>query len=329
MTSKAWRSVLAGVLCVGGSVSMLVGCGSASDDSADAPGAAEAIVIKDSRGEEVTLDGPPQRIAAMTSFAVEILMAMDKKPVARFPDPDLYPPQAASIPEVTKLGRGTTHRLDIEQLIAADPDLVILHTVYGGVADNVQQSVGVPVIVLNITSIDELRDKAELFAKLAGDASAADAVFGDLDKTLAWLGDNVPEDKPKTVSLLGMGGGEYFCHRGNHFMGSLLESAGADNIAAGREAHSRYKSLSPIDLEKLIAEDPEVVFLIPYGDADHDSVVAEFKADPAVASLKAVRDGRIHILPDTIYTSQPGPRAGEALRTLFGHLYPDAEEPGW
>ncbi|MBX2852113.1 MAG: ABC transporter substrate-binding protein [Phycisphaeraceae bacterium] len=303
----------------------LTGCGEPQDAVDQDDG--QAIVLEDNRGEKITLDQPPQRIAAMTSFAVEILMAMDKTPVARFPDPDLYPPGAEAIPEVTKLGRGTTHRLDIEQLIAADPDLIILHTVYGGVADNVQQAVGVPVMVLNITSIDELRDKAAVFAQLAGDPSAAKEVFSDLDKTLAWLGDNVPEDRPRTVSLLGMGGGEYFCHRGNHFMGSLLDAAGADNIAAGREAHSKYKSLSPIDLEKLIAEDPEVIFLIAYGDSDAGQVIADFRSDPAIQSLKAVRDGRVHTLPDTIYTSQPGPRAGEALRTLFGHLYPDAEAP--
>jgi len=307
------------------------GCGErqGATEQTDDQAGEQAITVVDNRGESVMLEDPPQRIAAMTSFAVEILMAMDTTPVARFPDPDLYPPEAESIPEVTKLGRGTTHRLDIEQLIAADPDLVILHTVYGGVADNVQRAVGVPVLVLNITSIGELREKAELFAQLAGDASKADAVFADLDRTLGWLDENVPEQRPKTVSLLGMGGGEYFCHRGNHFMGSLLDAAGADNIAAGREAHSRYKSLSPIDLEKLIAEDPEVIFLIPYGDSDTDQVVADFQANPAIQSLQAVRDGRVHVLPDTIYTSQPGPRAGEALRTLFGHLYPEAEAPNW
>ncbi|MEM9347786.1 MAG: ABC transporter substrate-binding protein [Planctomycetota bacterium] len=311
---------------------VFTGC---SDDAAkpDSSGGttqgSDAIVLSDSRGQEITLDGPPKRIAALTSFAVEILMAMDTTPVARFPDPDLYPPEAGSIPEITKLGRGTTHRLDIEELIAADPDLIILHKVYEGVADNVQQAVGVPVMVLNITSVDDLREKAGLFAQLTGDPAAAGSVLGDLDQTLGWLATNAPGDKPKAVSLLGMGGGEYFCHRGNHFMGSLLDAAGAHNIAADREAHSRYKSLSPIDLEKLIAEDPEVVFLIPYGDADYDTVVAEFKADPAVRSLKAVRDGRIHVLPDTIYTSQPGPRTGEALRTLFGYLYPDAEAPNW
>jgi len=306
----------------------LMGCGenAGKDDSADN---AEAITVTDDRGETVVLDGPPQRIAALTSFAVEILMSMDTEPVARFPDPDLYPPEAEAIPEVTKLGRGTTHRLDIEQLIAADPDLVILHTVYSGVAGNVQTAVDAPVLVLNITSIADLRDKAELFAELAGDPSKADAVLGDLDKTLAWLQEHVPEDKPRTVSLLGMGGGKYFAHRGNHFMGSLLDAAGADNIAAGREAHSRYTSLSEMDLEKLIAEDPEVIFLIPYGDSDVEQVVADFRADPAIGSLKAVRDGRVHVLPDTIYTSQPGPRTGEALRTLYGHLYPDAEGPGW
>jgi iron complex transport system substrate-binding protein len=306
-----------------------LGCEQQAGNEAGAEAGDDAITVTDSRGETLTFNEPPQRIAAMTSFAVEILMAMDTKPVARFPDPDLYPPEAEMIPEVTKLGRGTTHRLDIEQLIAADPDLVILHSVYAGVADNVQTAVNAPVLVLNITSIEDLRDKAVLFAKLAGDESKADAVLGDLDKTLAWLEANTLDDKPRTVSLLGMGGGKYFAHRGNHFMGSLLDAAGADNVAEDREAHSRYTSLSEIDLEKLIDEDPEVIFLIAYGDSDVDQVVADFRNNPAIRSLKAVRENRVHVLPDTIYTSQPGPRTGEALRTLYGHLYPDEQGPDW
>lgn len=311
-------------------VTAVLGCGERTGDDGSLGNELQVVVVDD-RGKQVTLDQPPQRIAAMTSFAVELLMAMDTTPVARFPDPDLYPPTAEAIPQVTKLGRGTTHRLDIEELIATNPDLIILHTVYGGVADNVESSVGVPVMVLNITSIDQLRESAELFAQLTGDASAADKVLADLDRTLVWLdealADQSPGDRPRTVSLLGMGGGEYFSHRGNHFMGSLLKAAGANNLAADREAHSRYRSLSPIDLEKLIDQDPEVIFLIPYGDSDAEQVVAEFRRDPAVQSLRAVRDGRVHVLPDTIYTSQPGPRAGEALRTLYAHLYPDRAQP--
>lgn len=303
----------------------LAGCGEEQGETST--DSAEAFTFTDNRGETVVLDGPPERIAAMTSFAVEMLMAMDKTPVARFPDDALYPPQAQAIPEVNKLGGNSEHRLDVEQLIARSPDLVILHTVYAGVADNIEQSVGAPVLVLNIKSIDELREKFALFGKLTQNPDAAEQMTADLDQTLAWLEEHAPADKPRVLSLLGMGEGQWFAHRGNHFMGSLLGAVGAENIAAGDEAHGRYRSLSPIDLEQLIIKDPDVIFLIPYGDADTEQVVEGFSTHPATRSLRAVREGRIHVLPDTIYTSQPGPRTGEALTNLYRYLHPDAEVP--
>lgn len=308
----------------------LGGCGDRATGGGDAGDAhAATIEVTDDRGQTVTLDGPPKRVAAMTSFAVEILMAMGNKPVARFPDPDLYPPEAGSIPEVDKNRGNRTHKLEIEQLIATDPDLVILHTMYAGVAENVGAAVGAPVLVLNITSIEDLRQTTGLLAGLSGDPGAAERLMRDTDRTLAWLEGNKPATRPRALSLLGMGANTWYCHRGNHFMGSLLEAAGADNIAADREAHGRIAELSPIDYEALIQYDPEVIFLIPYGDRDADAVIAEFKASAVFKDLSAVKSGRFHVLPDTIYTSQPGPRAGEALQTLFKHLHPEAEAPDW
>jgi len=107
------------------------------------------------------------------------------------------------------------------------------------------------------------------------------------------------------------------------------------------ETVKQYLQQLPVTVVSEDADDQLVVVEAPRQGVHHlvldceddilviEQVIADFRAAPAIQSLQAVRNGRVHILPDTIYTSQPGPRAGEAMRTLFGHLYPDAEAPDW
>lgn len=284
------------------------------------------ITVMDDRGRAFHFDAPPKRIAACSAFAVEILMALDTRPAARFEDPDLYPSSAADVPVV---GRSHSTGPDVEQLIAANPDVIILHEVYGNFADAVEGAVGVPVMVMNIKTLDQVGEKLDLFGKLTGEAEKAQALIADLDRTRAWLDEHRPEGgQPKALSLFGTDDA-WYAHRNNHFMGSLMMAVGAENTAGDDEAHTKYRSLSPIDLEMAIAKDPEVIFLIPYGDAQADQVIERFNSHPATRSLRAVREGRVHLLDDTIYTSQPGPRSGRALRNLYTLLYPDQPKPDW
>ena len=299
---------------------IVTGCAERQGEATPSEGTS-AIVVVDDTGREFEFDAPPKRIAACAAFALETLMALEHEPVARFEAANLYPPEAESIPTVAR-----THSVgpDVEQLIAAQPDLIILHKVFESFAPAVEQSVGVPVMVMRVDSVEGVREKVRLFGTLTGKPDEAEALLFDLDATADSIETHSPEDKPLALSLLG-NEDNWYAHRENHFMGSLLDTAGAVNLAATDESHAKYKALAPIDLEQIIIKDPDVIFLIPYGDADREMVIKRFTDHPATQSLRAVREGRLHVLPDTIYTRQPGPRTGEALRHLVAMIYPDAE----
>lgn len=311
-------------LAIAACLLMLVpGCGDTSQDQAGAGGeeAAAVIQVADDTGRVFSFDAPPERIAACSAFSLEILMALGHTPVARFDAANLYPPEAESIPTI-----GRTHSVgpNVEQLIAARPDLIVLHKVFEEFAPAVEQSVGVPVMVMRIDSVQGVREKLALFGELTGKAEEAQQLIDELDQERAVLEDHSEAKKPVALSLLG-NDDAWYAHRENHFMGSLLDTAGAVNAAATDESHAKHRALAPIDLEQIIVKDPDVIFLIPYGDADHEVVVKRFTDHPATKSLRAVREGRLHILPDTIYTRQPGPRTGEALKNVIAYLYPDSK----
>lgn len=295
------------------------------DSTNPPPSSSNVIEVRDALGDVYRFEEPPARIAALSAFSLEILMEMGVTPVARFEDPFLYPAEASGIPTV---GRSHETGPDIEQLLAADPDAILLHWVYRNKAEEVSEQVGCPVLVLNISDIDAIRGTFELLAGLIGDPQKAEPMVEDLERTRAWLAAHQPaEGRPVALSLLGQED-TWYAHRDNHFMGSVLKEAGAVNAAGQDEPHGRFRSLSPIDLEMVIAKDPEVIFIMPYGDADQRVVIDNFNNHPATGSLRAVRNNRVHVLPYTM-ASQPGPRSGKSLRSMYKLIYPEQPGPDW
>jgi len=280
------------------------------------------VAITDTRDRALRFDQPVSRVAACSSFALETLVALGVDPVARFDVPPVYPPEAESIPVVAR-SHGTGP--DVEQLLAADPDVILLHDVFHAFADDVQRSTRTPVLLHRVDSINDIRQHITMLAELTGREPQGKQLNDEIDHTLRWINSQPrPDAAPRVVSLFGTNDA-WFAHRGNAFMGDLLDTLGADNIAADKQAHDRYRSLAPVDVEQLITLDPQVIFITQYNDAD-DSVVTDLMNHPAFRALTAVRNGRVHVLDAPIYTSHAGPRVGQALRTLYAHLYPDAAD---
>ncbi|MEM8875897.1 MAG: ABC transporter substrate-binding protein [Planctomycetota bacterium] len=281
------------------------------------------ITVEDERGRTLTFDTSPQRFAACSSFALETLMALGVEPVVRIHTPPVFPPEAESIPVVA---RSHSTGPDVEMLIATAPDAILLHNVFGEFADTVQSSVGVPVVLHQVKSLADIDRYVGMLGRLAGKTDRANELLGELHATIDWMRNQPqPARAPKALALLGTSD-TWYAYRRNAFMGDLLEVLGVENVAAEAEAHAKHRTLAPLDLERIVEQDPDVLFVIPYGGVDPDTI-ENFMAHPAFASLRAVRDGRVYVLTDRIYSSHAGLRSGEALRTLYGLIYPDRPSP--
>ncbi len=80
-----------------------------------------------------------------------------------------------------------------------------------------------------------------------------------------------------------------------------------------------------IDRETLVSIDPEVLFIVCYGEDDARQVVARVLEDRALNSLQVVRTKRIcPLLLEYVYSSEV--RTKEALEIIGHALYPEMEE---
>ena len=98
------------------------------------------------------------------------------------------------------------------------------------------------------------------------------------------------------------------------FLAEMVELAGGVPVTSG-------SALSfVIPLERLVAEDPEVIVL---GDAAYGTTAEDVAARPGWGDITAVREGAIRPAEDILIT-RPGPRLPEGLRALIEAIHPDA-----
>jgi iron complex transport system substrate-binding protein len=99
------------------------------------------------------------------------------------------------------------------------------------------------------------------------------------------------------------------------FLAEMVELAGGVPITSG-------SALSfAIPLERLVAEDPEIIVL---GDAAYGTTPEIVAARPGWRDITAVRKGAIRPVPDDILVTRPGPRLPEGLRGLIEAIHPQA-----
>jgi iron complex transport system substrate-binding protein len=249
-------------------------------------GAGRAVPVPD-RVARVFPAGPPAAIMLYT-LAPELLIGW---PRANRPEEcEFMLPDVCRRPEVGRLtGRGNTANLEVVTLL--QPDLILdvgsVRDTFVSLADRVQQQTGIPYALLDGTLaqtenayallgrlVHRQREAAELARYVA---ETRQAVLGRIDRI-------APERRPLVYYARGPRGLE------TGLAGSInvetIEFLGARNAAAGLRG-----GLSNVSLEQVLLWNPDVIITI-----DQD-FAATVRSDPDWRSVKAVRDGRVHLSP--------------------------------
>ena len=266
-----------------------------------------ASLATDDFGDTVALAAPALRIVSLNPSTTELLFALGAggRLVGRTTY-DVWPVAARAL---TDLGPGL--RPNVEAVLAMRPDLVILYASDDNRdAARRLRAAGVPTASYRVDRIAEFERVTRALGALTGDTSAARAMVDSVMATLERVRAATATLPRPTVfwplydqPLLAVGGGSY--------LNELVE------IGGGRNVYGFMPAPSPrITVEDLVKRDPEVILLPP-------SSRDRYLADVRWRTLRAVREGRV--LPvDTNLVLRPGPRLGEAARSIAMLLHPDA-----
>ena len=274
----------------------------------DAPRAV-ARPSADDFGDTLLLREAPRRIVSLNPSTTELLFAIGAggRLVGRTTY-DRWPGAALAIPD---LGAGL--RPNVESVLAARPDLVLLYASDDNRdAARRLRAAGVATAAYRVDRIADFRRVTLALGGLTGDSIAARATVDSVGATIARVRAATASLPRPTVfwplydqPLLATGGGS--------FLNELIDLAGGSNIYAFLPEPSPR-----ITVEDLLQRDPEVILLSPESRA-------RYLAEPRWRALRAVRGNRL-LAVDTTLVFRPGPRLGEAARSVARLLHPGSVE---
>jgi iron complex transport system substrate-binding protein len=332
MAAPRFRVFLSPAAAVAALAIAVAGCSGAAPTSSPvpiataAPSAAPSLApsaspafptsLTDNEGTAVAIPAEPQKIVSLTPATTETLFAIGAGPrlVGRT-DADDYPPEAASVQVVVKLGK-----VDVEQVVGLSPDLVLAGGDGFTPPDVVTQlrSLHIPVVVVYAKDTNAVFQDVRLVGQASGETAMADNLADsmaqqfDAIKTLT-AGVAHPRvfyeiDATTTI----------YTAADQSFLAEMITDAGGDPVTTG--STTAYD----IPLEKLVAANPAIILL---GDAAYGTTAEQVKARAGWGTIAAVQAGAIYPANDTVIT-RPGPRLVEGLLDLVRTIHPELNVPG-
>lgn len=297
---------------------LLAGTAGATPEPAATGAAGEVVTVIDDSGETVTIRGTPQRIVSLAPSNTEILYALDLgNRIVGVADYSNYPPEASD-----KLKVGGYSSINIERVIAAEPDLVV--AALGNTEEVIDRlrSLGMTVVYLDPQTIEDVLQNIELVGTATGQEEQAAALAEDLRNRIRAVTEKTdsPAEKPSVAHVV-WHDPIWISGRGT-FQNEVITTAGGIN------AFGSVDEWSIVGLEEFIITDPEYIFVSSgtgMTEGGYDIIYDYFMNEPRMQSLQAVKNDHVYVVDaDTI--SRGGPRIVDALEEVAGDLHPDLFE---
>ena len=266
--------------------------------------------VVDDLGRSVNIEKLPQRIVSLAPSNTEILFALglgDKVVgVTEYCD---YPPEAL---EKEKIGGFSTP--DIEKIIALQPDLILAADIHREEIIPALEEKGLTVFALAPENLDGILEDIQIVGKITGKEEKASELVTRMGERIKAITDKTKdlEGKPRVFYItwhdpLYSAGSETTIHE-------LIEKAGGENIF---QDITGYKT---IDLELVIARDPQVIIACTGHGEARNKPLNWAKEEPRLGVTEARKNNRVYQI-DADLVSRSGPRVVDALEQFAQFIH--------
>lgn len=271
----------------------------------------DARVVTDMTGRQVTVPENITRIASPYRIATEMLLALGV--ADKIVGVSSMPSRTTQVfyPELAHACIADRHS-SIEEILKMKPDVVFNSP--GPLVKGIEDA-GIAVFCIVVEDPDAMIQGLFTIANVLDKKDKAEEIAHYYKKKLAYITAQTSQiSSKKKVYIIGPKmlttiGGDFYQHH-------IIELAGGINVS--RELRGGWVSVSR---EHLVAWDPDIIATIPYYRAIKHSDILE---DKGLASLKAVKDGRIYTFPSYIDAwDLPSPESILGIMWLANTLYPD------
>lgn len=293
---------------------------SAAESASSQLESAGEVSITDSNGSQITLDtSAPRVVAAYGSFAEAWLLAGGELCGVT---QDALEQRDLGLPEDIAVV-GTVKEPNAEEIIALEPDLVLLASDITAQADirDVLENAG---LACAFFQVDTFADYAFMMEQLCAITGREDLY----EENVTQVGQQIEEaqanaalssTRPNVLLIRAFSTG-IKAKTDDELAGAILKDLGAHNIADDHPS-----MLEDLSLEEVIAADPDYIFVTTMGDEQKalDYLNGLIQQNPAWSELSAVKEDRYIVLPKDLFHYKPNNRWGESYQYLGEILYPE------
>jgi iron complex transport system substrate-binding protein len=171
-----------------------------------------------------------------------------------------------------------------------------------------------PIYVLEPASLVDLFQRIREIGQIFEVGKRAEAVLADLSARLNRIESRLIDYEPVKALVYDRRADGIYVAGGTDIESRLLDLAGGENVFAD------LKGWSQVTAGEILARQPEAVIVLDNGPTAVELKVANLKADPTLAKLEAIKDGKIIAL--SLDSLESGLRAAQAVEALARFFHP-------
>lgn len=273
------------------------------------------IVLEDSLGRTVNLDGIPERIVLSGRAVIMLVDALylfpgvgERVVAVGLTDQglgDFFPVVDGSPDEKVDLGRGGGP----ESILAQNPDVVLLKTQMRETLGVAVEATGVPVVYLDLETPEQYQRDIEIIGTMLGRQQRAREIINLYNDRIATLGETLSgADKPRVLVLQSNQSDEAYSFRvapRDWIQTTQVRIGGGDPVWVDQALSPGWND---VQFEQIAAWDPEVIVFVSYR-TSATTAVQTIANDPLWREVGAVRNGSVYAMPNDFYSwGQPDTR---------------------
>jgi iron complex transport system substrate-binding protein len=279
------------------------------------------VVFTDALGREVNVKKNPERVAALLGSFADVWMLAGGKLCASAED--AWEDFGLDLGDAVNIGGA--HSPSLELLISADPDFVIASA---STASNVElretfEAMGIAVAYFDVDNFDDYLKMLDICTDITERKDLYEqnglAIKTQIDEIKAeYKNADIPQGERKVLLLRAASSFVKAKGSSGTILGEMLHDMGCINIA-----DSNTSLLENLSVEAIIREEPHHIFVVTMGsdtEAAEKSLENLMKENPALSSLDAVKNGRLHVMDKTLFNLKPNARWAESYGILYDKL---------
>lgn len=313
MKTRKW--IIAAVLLL-----LLTGCGRTAAPPLAGNPPSDEVSFTDDLGRTVTA-GRPQRVAVLIGSFADIWCLAGGKEQLVAAAGDAWTSFSLDLgPEVVDLG--AIKDINVEQLLAAEPDLVIASSNTAADVDllDLLDEAGLTTAYFNVSSFEDYLHMLSICVQLTGCPENYERYGTSIQAQVEAARSRADGSAPTVLYVRATGSSCKVKNSQDSVLGEMLADLGCVNIA-----DSENQLLENLSLEVIVQQDPDFIFAVVQGsDPSRAEALldATLLSHPAWQTLSAVKEGRFHVMDQALYNLKPNANWGIAYERLADILYP-------